>query len=95
MLNTNNIYIQVIDLGCGAGAVGDALMKKGFRDICGADISQSMIDIAENKGCYNQLTKADLLKPLPFDDNHFDLLVTAGVTTYLGTLQIIFFIFYF
>ena len=77
----------MIDLGCGDGALGDALLKRGFRDICGTDISQSMINIAETKGCYNQLKKADLLKPLPFADNQFDLLVTAGVTTYLGTLQ--------
>jgi len=75
--------IKVIDLGCGDGAVGEALMKRGFRDICGADISQAMLNIAQTKGCYNQLKKADLLKPLPFDNNQFDLLVTAGVTTYL------------
>ena len=59
-------------------------MKRGFKDISGADISQSMIDLALDKKCYNIIKKADLLKPLPFEDNHFDLLVTAGVTTYLG-----------
>jgi len=58
-------------------------MKKGFRDIVGVDISQSMLNIAESKGCYNSIKKADLLKPLPFSDNHFDVLVTSGVTTYL------------
>merc|ERR1712038_325609 len=80
---TPSANIKVIDLGCGDGALGDALMKRGFRDICGADISQSMINIAQTKGCYTQIKKADLLKPLPFDNNQFDVLVTAGVTTYL------------
>lgn len=75
--------VKIIDLGCGDGAIGEALMKRGFKDISGADISQSMIDLALDKKCYNIIKKADLLKPLPFEDNHFDLLVTAGVTTYL------------
>jgi len=75
--------IKVIDMGCGDGAIGEAMMKKGFRDIVGVDISQSMLNIAESKGCYNSIKKADLLKPMPFDANHFDVLVTAGVTTYL------------
>ena len=76
--------IKVVDMGCGDGAIGEAMMKKGFRDIVGVDISQSMLNIAESKGCYNSIKKADLLKPLPFNDSQFDVLVTAGVTTYLG-----------
>ena len=81
---TKLIILKVVDMGCGDGAIGEAMMKKGFRDIVGVDISQSMLNIAESKGCYNSIKKADLLKPLPFNDNHFDVLVTAGVTTYLG-----------
>ena len=81
---TKIIILKVVDMGCGDGAIGEAMMKKGFRDIVGVDISQSMLNIAESKGCYSSIKKADLLKPLPFNDNHFDVLVTSGVTTYLG-----------
>ena len=43
-----------------------------------------MINIAQSKGVYDVIKKADLMKPLPFDNKSFDLLVTAAVTTYLG-----------
>ena len=80
----NSLLHQVIDLGCGDGAIGEALKKRGFRNINGVDISQSMINIAQSKGVYDVIKKADLMKALPFDNKSFDLLVTAAVTTYLG-----------
>ena len=80
----NYLLHQVIDLGCGDGAIGEALKKRGFRNINGVDISQSMINIAQSKGVYDVIKKADLMKALPFDNKSFDLLVTAAVTTYLG-----------
>ena len=43
-----------------------------------------MINIAQSKGVYDVIKKADLMKALPFDNKTFDLLVTAAVTTYLG-----------
>ena len=43
-----------------------------------------MINIAQSKGVYDVIKKADLMKALPFDNKSFDLLVTAAVTTYLG-----------
>ena len=80
----DSLLHQVIDLGCGDGAIGEALKKRGFRNINGVDISQSMINIAQSKGVYDVIKKADLMKALPFDNKSFDLLVTAAVTTYLG-----------
>ena len=64
--------------------IGEALWKKGFRNIIGADISQSMINIAESKGCYKFIKKTDILQPLPFEENKFDLLTAVGLTTYLS-----------
>ena len=43
-----------------------------------------MINIAQSKGVYDVIKKADLMKALPFDNKSYDLLVTAAVTTYLG-----------
>jgi len=80
--------VKVVDMGCGDGAIGEALKKKGFLNVTGVDISQSMLKIAESKGCYTVTKKADLLKPLPFENNHFDLLVSSAVTTYLDPVAL-------
>ena len=77
-------FLQIVDLGCGDGAVGDALHKKGLTNLTGADISDGMMEFAEKRGIYKALKKADLMKKLPFDDSSFDCAVTSAVTTYLG-----------
>jgi len=63
--------------------VGLALHEKGFTNLTGVDISNGMMKIAEEKGIYSQLQKADLLQKLPFEDDTFDCAVTSAVTTYL------------
>ena len=83
-------FLQIVDLGCGDGAVGDALHKRGLTNLTGADISDGMMEFAEKRGIYKALKKADLMKKLPFDDNSFDCAVTSAVTTYLGKYFIIF-----
>ena len=77
-------FLQIVDLGCGDGAVGDALHKRGLSNLTGADISDGMMEFAEKRGIYKALKKADLMKKLPFDDSSFDCAVTSAVTTYLG-----------
>lgn len=77
--------LKIIDLGCGAGAVGQALHKKGFTNLCGADISEGMIGIAQEKGIYSTIKKANLLKELPFEKESFDVAISSAVTTYLDS----------
>ena len=72
------------DLGCGDGAVGEALRAKGFTNLEGLDISQGMLDIAKEKGIYQSLQKVDLLQELPLEQDTFDLAVSSAVSTYLG-----------
>ena len=76
--------IKVIDFGCGDGAVGEVLHKKGFTNLTGCDISEKMMEIAQSKGVYSSLKKADLLEVLPFEKESFDCGVSSAVTTYLG-----------
>jgi len=76
---------KIVDLGCGDGAVGDALHKRGLTNLTGADISDGMMEFAEKRGIYKALKKADLMKKLPFDDSSFDCAVTSAVTTYLDS----------
>jgi len=75
--------VNIIDLGCGTGEIGQALHKKGFTTLSGADISEGMIEIAEQKGVYSTLKKANLLHQLPFEDESFDCAISSAVTTYL------------
>jgi len=82
-LETPYADVKIVDLGCGDGAVGLALHEKGFTNLTGVDISNGMMKIAEEKGIYSQLQKADLLQKLPFEDDTFDCAVTSAVTTYL------------
>ena len=79
---------QILDLGCGDGAVGEALKAKGFEDLIGIDISKGMLDIAQNKGTYTSLKKGDLQQTLPFEDGTFDCAVSSAVSTYLSELFI-------
>jgi predicted TPR repeat methyltransferase len=75
---------KVLDLGTGDGLTGWALAKRGFSDITGVDFSEQMLKEAAKRGCYGELKLADLLQPLPFDEESFDVLICTGVTSMLG-----------
>ena len=72
---------MVLDAGCGTGLSGEVLAEKGYKNIDGLDFSQEMLDQAEEKGVYQDLTQADLMKPLDLPDNKFDAIVCAGTFT--------------
>lgn len=82
--------VQILDLCCGNGLVGEALCKRStFSQIMGLDISQKSLDAAANRRCYTGLQKADLLQKLPFDQGSFDYLFCIGATSYLGKNSIV------
>merc|ERR1711974_425740 len=70
---------KILDLGCGDGAVGEALKAKGFENLTGIDISKGMLDIAQDKGTYTSLKKGDLQQTLPFEDETFDCAVFRSI----------------
>ncbi len=85
-----NSHLTLLDLCCGNGLVGQVLAKRGrpFRnEIIGLDISQKSLELAQKRGCYAKLQKADLLQPLAFDANSFDFLLCIGATSYLGNFK--------
>jgi trans-aconitate 2-methyltransferase len=52
---------DIVDLGCGTGAVGPALRARfGRARLVGVDTSPSMLDKATGLGVYDHLAKADL-----------------------------------
>lgn len=69
----------IYDAGCGSGKVGVLLAAGGYRQITGADLSESMLQRAEQTGAYQQLKTADFSTTLEEADNHFDGLISVGV----------------
>jgi predicted TPR repeat methyltransferase len=79
---------SVLDVGCGTGLVGKALRARGCAArIIGLDISQASLRVAHQTGAYDTLERADLQQPLDIEDHGVDVLVCAGVMTYLPDVE--------
>jgi predicted TPR repeat methyltransferase len=71
----------LLDAGAGTGLVGEWLAILGYPRVEALDISAGMLRVARAKGVYAALHEADLSAPLPFPDDHFAGVVSAGVFT--------------
>ena len=82
--------IRVLDCGAGDGLSGLALRREAATNgavayIAGNDISPRMLDIAKDRGCYDEIMLVDMNeKPLPYDDNSFDFVTCIGTMTYIN-----------
>ena len=71
----------LLDLGCGGGYLGFALMQLGNFKTTFADVSQEMVDIAWQRGVENNLTGRFIecdVHNMEFHDDRFDLIVSRG-----------------
>ncbi|XP_046864481.1 methyltransferase-like protein 27 isoform X1 [Xenia sp. Carnegie-2017] len=68
-----NQEIEILDLGCGTGLVGEHLYKLGYKNVDGIDISEEMLKLSEAKGVYRSLKKGTM-----GSDGSVELGVTAG-----------------
>ncbi len=79
---------SVLDVGCGTGLVGKELRARGFAGrMTGLDISTSSLRVARQSQAYDLLELADLQRPLDLEDDGVDVLVCAGVMTYLPDVE--------
>ena len=78
-----------LDLGCGTGLCGKALMKRNAapQSATGVDLSEKMLKKADERGFYTQLVCADIVSYLPEHQKTFDTVVSGDVFTYLGDLS--------
>ena len=91
-LNIPQPLESVLDLGCGTGLLGQALVSKlKINKLIGVDLSTKMLEYSRTKGIYQELYHLDLVDYLQqADANMQDLIVSADVMVYIGDLDPIF-----
>lgn len=72
----------VLDVGCGTGLTGQALVDRGVTIIDGIDLSTEMLEKAKSRGIYRNLSQADLTGPIAIRDGCYRALVSSGTFTH-------------
>ena len=78
----NKNKLRVLDIGTGPGFLAIILALAG-HEVTGVDVTQAMIDQAKDNASQYRVKVNFVLSDvhcLPFDDNHFDLIVLRNVT---------------
>jgi len=71
----------VLDVGCGTGLSGVALVGAGFKLIDGVDLSPEMLAVAREKGIYRNLTPVNLLETVDITDATYAAAFSTGTFT--------------
>lgn len=71
---------NILDVGCGTGALCAALSSRGF-DVTGIDLSSKMLAVAMKKQENKKINflQASVLERLPFEDKAFDISIASFV----------------
>ena len=81
--------MSILDLGCGTGLVATQLELSTVDLLVGVDVSQKMLDKANERGLYHRLHKQDIVEYLEGCDV-FDVILIADTLVYLGELHNVF-----
>lgn len=82
---------HILDAGCGTGLCGKFLKPYArFLGLDGVDLSAKMLAEAKKKKIYNHLYCNDIIKFLNKHQASYDLIVSADVFTYFGSLDSLF-----
>ncbi|MEM8977080.1 MAG: class I SAM-dependent methyltransferase [Pseudomonadota bacterium] len=74
--------IPILDVGCGTGLTGKALLECGDWTLHGLDVSQAMLDQANEKTIYDELILADLNGSLAIADDTYAGAISSGTFTH-------------
>lgn len=69
---------SIIDVGAGTGLVGLELVKQGFSNIDGIDISKNMLAEAAKTGVYRELIWQDVEQDAVIGDGAYDAVISVG-----------------
>ena len=72
----------ILDVGCGTGLTCRLLAQRGFSQLDGIDLSQEMIEVARERGIYQNLLQGDVNEPLQFETASYDGVVSSGTFTH-------------
>ncbi len=80
---------RILDLGCGTGEILLKLAKNypNVKELVGIDLSEDMLKLAKTKlGAFKEATVCQgNIEQIPYDDKHFDLVVSSGVLHYVSS----------
>lgn len=72
----------VLDIGAGTGLCGVSLRARGIEPVDGTDISDEMLAVAAEKGCYRRVFAGDVLAGLDVVEGSYQGAVSAGTFTH-------------
>ncbi|MFN3739295.1 MAG: class I SAM-dependent methyltransferase [Thermodesulfovibrionales bacterium] len=78
---------KILDVACGAGHFLYFLIKEGYRNVYGIDISEKQLEIARNMGI-TSVERADLFEYLPNHPQEYDLIVANDIIEHLKKEEI-------
>jgi len=78
--------LDVLDAGCGTGLCGK-LLSPYARRLTGVDLSTGMLQLAAQKGVYDELFHGELTAYLRANPGQFDVIVSADTLVYFGALE--------
>lgn len=87
--DVNTSFKATLDLGCGTGLSGQPF-KDFSEKITGVDVSANMLEVAKQKGIYDELVQEDIVDFLKSSSGIFDLCILADVLIYLGDPGLVF-----
>jgi len=85
----NYCFKNVLDMGCGTGLSGDAF-RTVSQKLSGIDLSQKMLNLADDKNIYDYLESGELCEFLESSKEKFDLFIALEVFIYMGDLDHVF-----
>lgn len=74
-----DLTLPLMDFGCGTGLGGAALSAVGFTTLDGCDVSEGMLQEAQDKGIYRRLWHTSENGALPFALSDYPLVAAVGV----------------
>ena len=87
--HAGNARLDMLDIGCGTGLVGEAVRGLARR-LDGVDISPAMLEKAKAKGVYDSLFEADLAHFMTQHESGYDAILAAAALIHFGDLGSLF-----
>jgi SAM-dependent methyltransferase len=73
---------RILDVACGTGRVTALLVREGFAEVVGSDVSPAMMAVAQRHLPHVEFFQSDATR-LPFDDRSFDAVTCMGLLMHL------------